>query len=184
MREVEVKIFISHASDSKEECQSIKEIINEETKNHFSKDGYNFKPIYWEDLPPGIGDPQEKKIDPEIRGPDCKLVIIILKNRLGTKQKDDKTGIEHEYELAKGLGKEIMIYHCNFLIYPSEIEPEQLQHINDFISKAKKEGLIVDGIPSLDELRKTFRTNFSDWARKLINSQRNINEFNQYNRGF
>ncbi|HRD02586.1 MAG TPA: hypothetical protein PLP57_08100 [Candidatus Saccharicenans sp.] len=180
----QVNIFISHASDADCECQSIKEIINEETKNHFSTHGYNFKPICWKDLMPGIGKPQEEKIDPEIIDQNCKLVILILKNSLGTRKKDNKTGIEHEYDLAKYLSKEIMIYRCDFLIRPSQIEPQQLLETNEFISIAKTEGLIVERISLMDELGRIFRSNFSQWAQKLINSRQNISEFNRYNRGF
>ncbi len=180
----EVKIFISHASDSETECQSVKNIITEETKNHFLSNEYIFKPICYKDIIPGRGQPQEEKIDPEIVDQNCRLIVLLLKNRLGTIQKDGKTGIEHEYELAKSLDKEIMIYHCDFYTQPSEIEPKQLQATNDFILNVKNEGLIEDRILSVDELCKIFRNKFSQWANKFISSEIKVNEFRQYSKGF
>lgn len=186
----EVKVFISYASDAKEECDLIKDIIRQETENHFLVDGYEFKPTCWRDVLPGLGYPQEGKIDPIIADSNCRLVIILLKNKLGTIRQDGKTGIEHEYTFAKSLSKEIMMYHCDFEIRPSEIEPAQLRNVNEFVLKAKNEGLIEDRIPSTGKLAYIFRHQFSRWAGKLINCERDLSqdplkeEFRRYSRGF
>jgi len=187
-----VKIFISFAEGAEEEYNLLKRIIEEETDNHFSNDGYKFIPICWKDIPPGLGHPQKYKIDPVIIDSDCKLVIIILKNRLGTKYKDDETGIEetgieHEYNLAKSK-KEVWIYDCDFILKQrrSEINPEQIKDVNDFIQKVKPEGLIRR-VPSFDDLSKQFRSDFAGWARKLILYESNLSkhqDFPKYNRGF
>jgi hypothetical protein len=98
---------------------------------------------------------------------------------------EGKTGIEHEYELAKKLSKEIMIFHCDFLIRPSEIKPEQLKIVNEFILRVKSEGLIEDRISTEEDFKKIFRSKFSLWARKFIDSERNYSkEFEKYSRGF
>jgi len=186
----EVNVFITYASDTEEECKSIKDIIREETANHFSTDGYEFTPTCWKDVLPGLGHPQGGKIDPVIADSNCRLVVILLKNKLGTIRQNGKTGIEHEYTLAKNLSKEIMIYRCDFKMKPSEIELEQLKKVNEFVLKAKNEGLIEDRIPLMDDLCKIFRTKFAQWARKLINSERDLSqdslkdELKQYSRGF
>jgi len=184
----EVKIFISFAEDTEEEYKLLKGIIEEETDNHFSKDGYNFTPICWKDISPGLGHPQKNKIDPVITDNDCKLVIIILKNRLGTKYIDGKTGIEHEYDLAKDYQKEVWIYDCDFILEQrrSEIDPEQIKAVSEFIQKAKKEGLIKK-VHSSVELAREFRSNFAGWARKLILYESNLSkpqDFSKYNIGF
>jgi hypothetical protein len=181
----DVKVFMSHASDAEEEYKIIKDIISEENDNHFVGIGYRFDPFCWRDIPPGLGHPQVDKIDPFILDPDCRLIILILKNRLGTIHEDGKTGIEHEYELAKKSGKEIMIFHCDFLIRSSEIEPEQLKFVNEFILRVKSEGLIEDRIFSNEYLKNIFRSKFSLWAKKFIDGERDYSkEFEKYSRGF
>jgi len=181
----DVKVFISHAADAEEEYKIVKNIILEENDNHFIGDGYRFSPICWRDFLPGLGNPQRDKIDPHIIDPDCRLIILILKNSLGTFHEDGKTGIEHEYELANEVGKEIMIFHCDFSIRPSQIEPMDLTNTNEFISRVKTEGLIEDRIPSPVDLEKVFRSKFSQWARKLINREKDSSkEFEKFSRGF
>jgi hypothetical protein len=185
-----IDVFVSYASDTEPESDSVKRIIGEETGNHLLVDGYEFNPISWKDILPGLGHPQEDKIDPIIADSSCKLVIIVLKNKLGTLRKDGQTGVEHEYELAKRLSKEIMIYRCDFLIRPSEIELLQLQKVREFVLKAKSEGLIEDMIPCLDEFEKSFRKAFSQWAKKLINNERDLSrnvsqrDFERHSKGF
>lgn len=181
----DIKVFVCHTSDAEEEYTIIKDIISEENDNHFVQIGYRFNSFCWRDIPPGLGNPQVDKIDPFIVDSDCRLIIIIIKNRLGTIYEEGKTGIEHEYELAKKLSKEIMIFRCDFLIRPSEIEPEQLKIANEFILRVKSEGLIDERISSEDYLKKIFRSNFSLWANKFIDSERNISkEFEKFTRGF
>jgi len=190
MKSREIKIFISFASDAEDECKSIRDIIEEETKNHFLENGYKFTPICWKDILPGLGHPQKEKIDPVIV--DCRLVIIELKNRLGTKYENGETGIEHEYNLAKKLRKEILVYDCDFIIDKrrSEVDIEQLKMANDFIQKASREGLISK-IDSFENFKKIFRRNFAQWAKKLITSESNLSKqsippekFEHYSRGF
>jgi len=181
----DIKVFMCHASDAEEEYKIIKDIIFEENDNHFVEIGYRFNPFCWRDIPPGLGHPQVDKIDPFILDSDCRLIILIIKNRLGTMYEEGKTGIEHEYELAKKLSKEIMIFHCDFLIRPSEIEPEQLKIVDEFILRVKSEGLIEDRISTKEDFKKIFRSKFSLWARKFIDSERNYSkEFEKYSRGF
>jgi len=190
MNSREIKIFIGFASDAEEECKLIKDIIEEETKNHFLENGYKFTPICWRDIPPGLGHPQKEKIDSIIM--DCRFVIIVLKNRLGSKYENGETRIEHEYKLAKKFSKEIWVYDCDFTIGKrrSEVDPEQLKMVNDFIQKVEREALIGK-IDSIENFRKIFRGHFVQYAKKLITygsdlSKQNIppEKFEHYSRGF
>ena len=188
MEQKKIKIFISFASDTKEECNLLKNIINEETKNHFFHNGYIFDPVCWEDVLPGLGQPQEDKIDPVIIDSNCKLVVILLRNRLGTKYRGGETGIEHEYNLAKSYQKEVWIYDCDFIIKQkrSEIELDQINAVNSFIQKVRQEGLIRKIFDFVD-LSQKFRSNFAEWARRLMTNESNlskIEDFSKYNRGF
>lgn len=186
----EIKIFISFASDAEEECKLIKDIIEEETENHFLENGYKFTPVCWRDILPGLGHPQKEKIDPVIV--DCRLVIVVLKNRLGTKYENGETGIEHEYKLAKKFNKEIWVYDCDFIIDKrrSEVDIEQLKMVNDFIQKVRDEGLIRK-IDSIENFRKIFRGDCVGYAKKLITSESDLSKqnippekFEHYSRGF
>ena len=190
MNSREIKIFISFTSDADRECKLIKDIIEEETKNHFLENGYKFTPICWKDILPGLGHPQKEKIDPVIM--DCRLVIIVLKNRLGTKYENDETGIEHEYNLAKEFSKNIWVYDCDFIIDKrrSEVDIEQLKMVNDFIQKISREGLIRK-IDSIENFRRIFRSDFAQWAKNLITRESNLSKqsippekFEHYSRGF
>ena len=182
-----IKIFISFASDVEKECNLLKKIIDEETKNHFSRDGYIFEPICWRDILPGLGNPQRDKIDPVIADPNCKLVVILLKNRLGT-YRDGETGIEHEYNLAKSYQKEVWIYDCDFIIEQkrSEIELDQIKVVNDFIQKVRQEGL-TRKIFNFEGLSYKFRHDFVRWAVQLMTNESDLSKmevFSKHNRGF
>ena len=185
----EIKIFISFASDAENELNKMKRIIEEETENHFSHDRYIFKPICWRDIPPGLGPPQKDKIDPVIIDQNCRLVIIILKNRLGTKYDNGETGIEHEYDLARKSSKEVYIYDCDFIVKRSQIDPEQLKMVNGFLQKAGNKGLIKK-IDSPEKLSHVFRSNFAEWANKVKTNESNLSkpnipsEFENHSRGF
>ncbi len=173
----EVKIFISFADDAKEECELLKDVIEEENRNHFYKQGYEFIPVYWEVITPKRGRPQEDTIDPVIIDDNCKLVIIIIKNRLGNTYKDGKTGIEHEYELAKSSQKEVFIYDCDYMLKRrSEIDPDQIKRVNEFIQKVKQEILIKSPIIEKEQLKKLFRSDFAKWGNNLITNESNLSK--------
>ncbi|MEW6418786.1 MAG: hypothetical protein AB1480_11815 [Nitrospirota bacterium] len=130
----EIKVFIGYASDAEAECDFIKKIIQEETDNHFSEDGYNFKPFCWKDVLPGLGHPQKEKIDPNIIDPNCRLVIILLKNIMGTVRRDKSSEIiENFNEEAKTFVKHVrgIIYdeNTNHLIVTKDLLEERMNEI-------------------------------------------------------
>jgi len=183
----EFKVFISHASDTENECNMLKKIIDQENANHFKSRDYVFIPFCFEDIIPGSGFPQKEKIDPEIIDKSCILMIFILKSRLGT-IRNDETGVEHEYELGKEFKKEIMIYRCDFLMHLSEIDPGQLQMVNDFFERIRNENLYVP-LREIGEFETRLRSDFSKWIEGFINDNetnfaKDMDDFNKLNRGF
>ena len=183
----EFKVFISHTSDTENECKELKRIINGENEGHFQLRGYLFIPFCYKDIPPSSGLPQESIIDPEIMDKSCILMVFILKSRFGT-IRNGKTGIEHEYELGRRYKKDIMIYDCDFFIRKSEIIPEQLQLVNNFFEEIKEENLYRH-LGDAEEFERKLRTDFSKWAENFIkdnetNSIKDLEDFDKLNRGF
>jgi len=188
----EIKVFISHATDccseSDKECEIVKTIIKEESNNHFIKQGYCFKPICFRDLTGGSGKPQEDLIDPPIK--ESEIVFFIIKNKMGTMRDGNKTGVEHEYDLAKEQNKEILVFFLDFEIRPSLLDPKQLSFINEFKRKIEEE-LFYRISLNLKDFESFFRSDFSNTADRFIKKNNPINqqiplkkEFSELSRGF
>lgn len=165
----EIKIFISHSADTEDECQIIKRIINQETSNTFSRYGYKFNPICWQDVSsPGSGRPQDR-INPYIKDPKCRLLIFVLWTRFGSPTGKADSGVEEEYEMALELPKEIMIYFSNRLINPSDIDTDQLARVKSFKKRIKEEKeLMYWEFSEKEEFEDKFRNHFSNWGHNLI----------------
>lgn len=165
----EIKVFISHSADTEDECQIIKRIINQETSNTFSRRGYKFNPICWQNVSsPGSGRPQDR-INPYIKDPKCRLLIIVLWARFGSPTGKADSGIEEEYEMALELSKEIKIYFSNRFLRPSDIDTNQLAKVKAFKKRIKEEKILMYGeFSEIEEFEDKFRNHFSDWGHDFI----------------
>lgn len=179
-----IKIFISHAEDTKKECEIAKKIINQESELHYEKEGYKLVPFSWEDLRRGTGDPQEDLIDPEIKHPECKLVVMILWTRFGSPTPRFESGMHHEYNMVKEAKKNILIFFGNKDIKPFNINPEQLKKVQIFKSEVENERYCGHG--GLFEDEEDFREKFRGQLVKNIDRLINVgkDDVGRYSKGF
>lgn len=184
MKPEKITIFISHTDETEEECGIVKSVVNDLTQDHFSRYGYRFNPICWKNVLPGVGDPQKDKIDPHIIDSNCKLVVMIFWTRYGSFQNNAESRMEHEYELAKKYQKEIWLYFSDCEIRPSQIQPEQLARVKEFMERTKPENLHADVYPTKDEFRDRFRIQLIKWGDKYIEVNRLQDKFRSQTRGF
>lgn len=182
-----IKIFISHTDDTKRECQLAKEIVNEESSLHYEKQGHKLDPFCWNDIRRGAGDPQKDLIDPHIKDPQCKLVVIILWISFGSRTPKYESGIKHEYNVVKEVKKNILIFFGNKNIRPFSINPKQLEKVQIFKKEVENErycghcGYFEDE----EDFRKKFRGQLVKNVDKLIYVSKNIeDDFCKFSKGF
>jgi len=163
-------IFIAHPRDVKKECSIIKNIISEETINHFRHTDYAFRSICWEDdAPAGAGRPQDK-INPLVE--ESVLVIIVLWTIFGSTTGREPSGIEEEYKLACELSISILLFFSDCKLHPSSIDPKQLSMVRAFKAKIEKEKkLLYIKYITEEEFYKKFRRQFSTWAHDFIKDE-------------
>jgi len=182
-----IKIFISHAEDTKKECQIAKEVIKEESNLHYEKQGYKLEAFCWDDIPRGTGDPQEDLIDPHIREDQCKLIVMVLWTYFGNPTPKYESGIEHEYQVIKENRKNILIFFGNKSIRPFNINPTQLEKVQRFKKRIEYErycghcGYFEDERDFERKLRGQLVGN----VEKIIRESKKIEEnFKELDRGF
>lgn len=184
MKSEEITIFISHADETKEECATVKSVVNELTQDHFSRYGYELNPICWKDVLPGVGDPQKDKIDPYIIDSNCKLVVMIFWTRYGSLQNNSKSRMEHEYELARKYQKEIWPYFSDCKIRPSRIQPKQLGRVKELKERISRETLHGGDYLTKGEFKQKFKAHFTKWVYRYIEANRLQDKFRAQIRGF
>lgn len=137
----EFRVFISHCIDTKDICQITKDVIKEESDNHFKSQGYIIHSFCWDDndIIRGIGDPQEDIIDPILI--KCDLIIMILGIKLGGPTKRYNSGLEHEYEIIKKNKINMLIFFKNFLVPPFSLDPYELLRVHKFKKRIEEEKL-------------------------------------------
>lgn len=182
-----IKIFISHAEDTKKVCQIAKEVIKEESNLHYEKQGYKLEAFCWDDIPRGTGDPQEDLIDPHIRDPQCKLVVMILWTLFGSPTPKYESGLKHEYNVVKEDEKNILIFFGNKNVRPFNIEPKQLEKVQIFKKEVENErycghcGYFEDE----EDFKKKFRGQLVKNIDKFITMSKNIkDDFHRFSKGF
>ncbi|MHB1336016.1 MAG: hypothetical protein ACYCXQ_08645 [Candidatus Humimicrobiaceae bacterium] len=183
----EFKVFISHGADTKDICQLTKDVIKEESNNHFKNQGYLVHSFCWDDndITRGIGDPQEDIIDPLLI--KCDLIIMVLGLKLGSPTKRFSSGIEHEYEIIKKNKINMLIFFKNFLILPFSLDPNELLRVHNFKKRIEEERVYTHCgfVENPQDYSIKLRSQVGENIKKII-SEKEIypNIFSQLSRGF
>lgn len=166
-----IKVFLASPSDVSEERLAVRNVVEEENRNHFHHDGYHLEVVGWEThSSPGRGQPHPQgRIDPLID--DCELFVGILWTRFGSPTGKAESGTEEEYEHAlELLAKpdlplcDIKIYFCDYPIKPSNIEPDQLKKVKEFKKKIEERANILCWpVDNREAFRRDFRRHIADW---------------------
>jgi hypothetical protein len=154
----EVRLFIASPSDCGGERALIRKAINELNEVVCPAFQISLVPIGWENVAPGLGDPQEV-IDAAIGEYDILVGVMWL--RFGTPTASgEQSGTEHEfnraYELWKSSGKPNVMFYFND--HPPEnmldLDIEQLQRVRTFRDKLQGMAFVKSykGLPEFEEL--------------------------------
>jgi hypothetical protein len=94
----ELKVFIASPSDLSEERERARQILQFTSETYGDERGIHLKAVGWEDVPPGLGDPQSL-INHFSEGAD--LVVVIFARRFGTPTSNFASGTLEEFTRAQ-----------------------------------------------------------------------------------
>ena len=187
----EFRVFVACPKDLSKERAQMKEII-EEVSILANKLGVTLKLLDWHNVVSDMGRPQQVIFD-QLEPEEWDLFIGILWHRFGTRpggsdprtNKDFLSGTEEEFRLAYALWKShsrprIFFYRCMRPIHPSQIDPEQYKHVNDFLSEfapdADHPGLYQDFNSTSDFVKRMrqdltiFLLDYADQKKKSVDT--------------
>ncbi len=169
-----IKIFIASPGDTQDERRSASEIVEELNKiNQF--DNIEYELVKWETHTySGIGEDAQDVINKQIDD-DYDIFIGLMWKRFGSPTKRASSGTEEEFLRAVDIHKnklrpiKILFYFSQTPIPPKDINPEQLQKINQFKEQLRDAGVYYWDYSSIKEFEGLLRVQISKSARELIN---------------
>ena len=164
-------IFIASASDLNDERQVFRQVVQEINAIKANSIGVHLEPLGWEDTLPGRGRPQSL-INKDVGRSD--LFVLLLWKRWGSATGLYSSGVEEEFELAKGLNEsqggrpEMWIYFKDVSDDMLTDPGPQLQKVLEFrrVIKAERSFLYAT-FETLDEWERGFRLELSRWLDPL-----------------
>lgn len=171
-----IKIFLASPDDVADECDLVVQLVNEESANHFEKQGYRVEVIGWgTHSSPGVGLPHPQGRNNRLID-DCTLFVGILRARFGSPTPFADSGTEEEFNYAlarladEGAPlRDIKMYFCDYSPPTSQIDVNQLGKVKEFRKRVRKLNTIQDWtISRKDEFEEEFRRHLSEWFYEYI----------------
>jgi hypothetical protein len=142
-----LKIFVASPSDVVDERTILDRVVDELNKLPGGRLGIRLELIKWEtDSYPSVGDDTQSVINNQI-GEDYDIFIGILWKRFGTPTNRAESGTGEEFRRAYDRfrenpdGSRVMFYFNDSPVPPSELDPEQLNKINEFRISIGEQGV-------------------------------------------
>jgi Domain of unknown function (DUF4062) len=176
-----LKVFVASPSDVAEERAIIKKVIDE--LNFTSVESYNIKLefIGWETHTyPSLGDDAQDVINKQIKS-DYDIFIGVMWKKFGTKTKRSPSGTQEEFEIAyeKFLQNEMSVQILFYFktaapLLLDDIDPVQLQMVNDFKKKISDKGALYFNFTQPEEFQTYIRVHLTRAIQKYNQGIENI----------
>ena len=168
-----IKIFIGSPSDTLEERSKIKSIIDELNQTLGSAGRIYIKPVMWEyDVTPTIGKDAQDVINSQTRDYDIFVGIMWKKYGYPTPRADSATAEEYMYALDsfknEGHCKDIIFMFSNRQFGIDEVDPDQIQKVQEFKRRVASEGVLYKTYTSTEDFSLQLRVSLYKSIEKLI----------------
>ena len=146
------RIFIASPSDVQKEREEAKHAIDHWNDLYSQKEGIMLKSVLWEtQVSPQMGDEPQAIIDRDALA-DCDVLIGIFWTRLGTPTLNACSGTVEEIEIARGEGKEILLFFSSAKERPPDFDQQQYESLMAVKREYQQAGFIGD-YKSLDDFK-------------------------------
>ena len=143
----EIRVFIASPSDVEAERDSLERVIERVNRSVADLEPVRLRLVRWETaVQPAIGGDPQEIIGSQLAG-KYEVFIGILWMHFGTPTPRFDSGTREEFEAAVAKHKEdsssvsVMFYFKDAPRAPMDIDPEQLQKVQEFRRKYKEEGI-------------------------------------------
>jgi hypothetical protein len=144
-----IRLFLASPSDVAAERQAVVSVVNELNTTVARHLGVILELVRWEDMVPGIGEPQEVILEQgDLEAVD--IFVGVLWNRFGTPTSKARSGTEEEFQLARRLfemtGKpRVMLYFCQRPVnFTTPDQLDQKSSLLEFRTQLSKAALLRD----------------------------------------
>ena len=146
-RRITVKLFVGSPGDTKPEREALADVVEEINQTVAEDYGLWVDLIRWETHAfPGKGEDAQDVINRQL--PDFDAFLGILWSRFGTPTSRADSGTEEEFQKALAIdaardgGIPMMVYFKDEALPPSQMDPVQLQKVQEFRTRVAKEGCL------------------------------------------
>ena len=172
----EVRVFIASPSDVEEERDAVERVIERVNRTVAGLQPIRLLPIRWETaVQPAIGGDAQHIVNSELAG-EYEVFIGILWTRFGTPTPRSDSGTLEEFEAVVARHKKdpssvsVMFYFKDAPSAPMDIDPEQLQKVQEFRKKYKDIG-IYGTFTDTSNFEQTLQINLTrlaiDWQKRI-----------------
>jgi Domain of unknown function (DUF4062) len=158
-------VFVASPSDVLEERTKVDEVVLELNTVQAPQNALRFDLVKWEThIAPGIGEDPQDVINKQI--PNYDVFIGIMYCRFGSPTNRADSGTVEEFEQAKrhwnaGHSLKIMFYFKNEPIAPTDVDPIQLQKVQQFKDSLKISGVLYKEFTTSTDFEKKLRMDLS-----------------------
>lgn len=157
-----IKLFISCPGDITNEIDSIKMIVKNINKTSGQQNHFLIETVHWdEDTYTEIGNDGQEIINRQI---DYDILVGLMWLRIGTPTKRDKSGTIEEINraLADNSKEQLIYFKTGTPPNLKEINPEELQKVNQFKQKLISQGVLFKEFDSIAKFDSLFQINLSN----------------------
>jgi hypothetical protein len=187
-REIILKVFIASPGDLKPERKAILDVIKEINLIWSKIKNIKLVSLMWEnDSYPDIGEYSQDVINKQVLNKEYDFFIGMLWSKFGTPTKNAGSCTEEEFNKAYAIFKKnpkllkIMFYFKTKPIAIDDIEPTQIQLINNFKEKIKKDVLYWTFLKTEDFkkiVRRHLELHLIDWGIKWGRLKKDMHPMN------
>jgi hypothetical protein len=137
-----LEVFIASTNDLMDERLAVERVLRDWNSRYARKQQIMLKPVRWEldttpDLRPGSF---QAAINRDLLDP-ADILVAIVGTRLGSPTGTSVAGTVEEIERFAAAGKPVLLYFSDRPSNPSELDPDELQRVQEFRQAMQQRGL-------------------------------------------
>ena len=166
-------VLLAYPSDVQDEAGFVRSAVEEVNLGLGSLQAARFEVVDWQThASPGIGSDAQDVINRQL--PDYDIFLGVMWARFGTATPRAGSGTAEEFERAltryqnNPSGVKILFYFKQSSLPPDAIDPAQLQKVQAFRERLKKEGVLYCDFGSSDEFQRQLRRHLTKQLQALL----------------